>query len=105
MFDHMDCLDEVREVPKKITRKDRALSAPLLSRPKLSKPTIEEDGVDEACQSLLGRKRRQDQLPLASSPSMFDALLPSRMSKSEVVLLLALSLALISQNSETKLNY
>ena len=68
MFGHMDRLDEVWEVPKKITQKDRALSAPLLSRPKLSKPTIKENDVHEACQSLLGRKRRQDQLPLISSP-------------------------------------
>ncbi|OCK88871.1 uncharacterized protein K441DRAFT_700185 [Cenococcum geophilum 1.58] len=71
MLDHVGCLDEEREVPKKITRKDRALSAPLLSRPKLSKPTVKEDDVDKACQSLLGRKRLQDQLPLAASPSIF----------------------------------
>lgn len=70
MFGHVGCLDEEREVPKKITRKDRALGA-LLSRPKLSKPTVKEDDVDDACQPLLGRKRRQDQLPLASSPSIF----------------------------------
>ena len=71
MSGHVGCLDEEREVPKKITRKDRALGAPLLSRPKLSKPTVKEDDVDDACQPLLGRKRRQDQLPLASSPSIF----------------------------------
>ena len=56
MFGHVDRLNEVWEVPKKITRKDRALSAPLLLRPKLSKPTIKENDVHEARQSLLGRK-------------------------------------------------